>query len=262
MFPDRSATTMPSLHEDYEADAQVSLMQLDLRHASHYMGLLLHANRLYERGREHSRKALALFEEERSSIEVAFGRAAAYAAENLAAADLCCHFYEAGARLFYLRLHPLTHIRWAEDAVAAARRCRDRRAESHCLGGLGVACAAVGDFRRAMESLQKRLEMARGDGDREGEATTLGNMVTIHTKLGEARRAVACHEQQLSILRGLGRPQAELKVLGNLANAYADLGEAGRAIEYNEQALLIARELGDDYKIGRASCRERVSVYV
>src|ERR1700755_435540 len=87
MFPDRSATTMPnpdeaqlrhltidSQVEGPEADAadargknafgvsddgggaddRLSLMHLDLRHASHYMGLLLYADRLYKRGHEHS----------------------------------------------------------------------------------------------------------------------------------------------------------------------------------------------------------------
>jgi tetratricopeptide (TPR) repeat protein len=57
-----------------------------------------------------------------------------------------------------------------------------------------------------------------------------------YAALGEPRKAIEFYEQRLTIRREIGDIAGEGTALGNLGNAYADLGEPRRALEYAERA--------------------------
>jgi tetratricopeptide (TPR) repeat protein len=71
-------------------------------------------------------------------------------------------------------------------------------------------------------------------GDRRGEGNALGNLGLAYAALGEARRAIEFYEQALVIDREIGDRRGEGADLGNLGSAYFTLGEARRAIEFYE----------------------------
>jgi tetratricopeptide (TPR) repeat protein len=160
-------------------------------------------------------------------------------------------------------------IEYYEQALAVAREVSaastegspewtaGRRGEGNHLGHLGLAYAALGEPRRAIEYYEQALTIAREIGDQQGEANRLVNLGFACRNLGQALQAIAYYEQALVISREIctasteaspewaaGR-RGEENALGNLGLAYADVGEARRAIKYYEQALPIARELGD-----------------
>ncbi len=158
--------------------------------------------------------------------------------------------YEAAARLLgeidfdYLLL-------WGHAALVKELReqllgrLEDRSLEAVNLGILGLACAALGEVRRAIEFYEQALEIHREIGDRRNEGNHLGNLGAAYYRLGEVRRAIGFYEQALEIDREIGDRRGEGADLGSLGNAYAALGEVRRAIAYYEQALEIAREIGD-----------------
>jgi len=219
------------------------LAEAEGRHAAYYLELAARAGALYKEGGEWVLEGLHRFDAAWAHLEAAWGRMQARGGEE---ADRWLN--DLAGRVVYvlaLRLAPRERIPLLEQALAAARRLGDRRGEGNHLGNLGLAYAALGEARRAVEYHQQALAISREIGDRQGEGQSLGNLGNAHLVLGEARRAVEYHQQALSISREIGDRRGEGNHLGNLGAAYADLGEARRAVEYYQQALTIAREIGD-----------------
>ena len=160
---------------DPEAD-QERLAVAEARHAAHYCKVLANADRLYMEGNESIQRGLALYETESQNIHAGQGWAAAHAAEDDRAAALCDEYPDAGVYILDLRLHPREQIARLESALAAARRLGHRPAEGNRLGSLGLAHAALGDPRRAIEFLRA----AFGDRSRDRRPTRGGERALEH----------------------------------------------------------------------------------
>jgi tetratricopeptide (TPR) repeat protein len=237
------------------ADSRMSEAERDgcrRLHAQHYQSVLSTANYLYHQGRNEVLRGLGLFDLERVNIEAGQGWAAEQADSDEAAAELCIRYPDLGHSVLDLRQHPHERIRWLEAMLTAAQRLKQRDAEGRALGNLGLAYAALGETRRAIEFYEQVLQIARETGDHGGEGNTLGNLGAAYADLGETRRAIEFYEQHLQIARETGDRRGEGKMLGNLGLAYADLGGTRRAIEFYEQALQITRETGDRRGEGNA----------
>ena len=113
------------------------------------------------------------------------------------------------------------------------------------LTDVGNAYYSLGEYQRAIQIFQKRLDIAIANNDKSGRAASLGNLGLAYYSLGEYQRAIAFHQQSLEIAREIGDRQWEAGSLGNLGNAYYSLGEYQRAIAFHQQNLDIAREIGD-----------------
>jgi tetratricopeptide (TPR) repeat protein len=135
--------------------------------------------------------------------------------------------------------------RICEVTRRASTVLKDREAEAHCLGSLGLVRADQGRVREAIHLHQQALTISREIGDRRGESADLGNLGSAYLRLGEVRKAIEYHEQALIISREIGDRRGEGADLGNLGLAYANLGEVQKAIGYYEQALIISRDIGD-----------------
>jgi tetratricopeptide (TPR) repeat protein len=216
-----------------------------MRHAEYYLKVLAECEGFYLQGGAAIKSALPLFDTERRNIEAAWEWACHRAAGNEEALRLCDTYPMVGAYVLGLRQHPRTRILWLEAALAAARQLKDRAAEGAHLGSLGLAYAALGETRRAIEFHEQALAISREIGNRRGEGSALGSLGNAYADLGEPRRAVGFYERRLVIARDLGDRRGEGNALGSLGNAYADLGEPRRAIEFHEQALAIDREIGN-----------------
>ena len=213
------------------------------RHAAHYCDLASRADDLYEQGGEAVLLGLEVLDRERTHIEAAFDWLAARG--DRASAALLVRLVDAVAYTSDLRFHPSQRIRWFECQRDAARAIGDRQAQGAALGNLGLAHAALGDARKAIEFHEQALAITRQTGDRRGEDATLGNLGSAYGALGDARKAIEFCKQALAIAREIGDRHGEGATLGNLGNAHADLGDVRKAIEFFEQHLTIARKIGD-----------------
>ena len=215
------------------------------RHAQHYCRVLRGAGQLYLMGGPNQWEGLRLFDAERENIEAGQTWAAALWERKEAARRLASAYPDVGAYVLDLRLTPTQRTPWLETAISAARKGGDKAAEGNHLGNLGVAYAALGETRRAIEYYEQQLKIARQIGDRRGEGHALGNLGLAYADLGETRRAIEYYDQGLKIDREIGDRRGEGADLGNLGNAYAALGQMRKAIDYFEKHLQIAREIGD-----------------
>ena len=212
------------------------------RHAEHFRDVLSSANELYKNGK--SLAGLSIFDLERINIEAAWAWAKGNLADSDAAATICNAFLNS-PYLLELRQHPRERISWMETALSAARKLNDRCMEGVHLGNLGLAYAALGDAKKAIECYEQALKIASEIRDRRNEGAWLGNLGNAYADLGDAKKAIEYHEQALKIDREIGDRRGEGADQGNLGRAYAALGDAKKAIEYYEQALKIDREIGD-----------------
>lgn len=215
------------------------------RHSNCYKTLLGRADDLYLQGGEAIKQGLALFNLEWRNIQSGQAWAASHAEKDDEAAKLCSDYSTAGTFILHLRQHPRDRIRWRESALSAARQTNKRSTEGTHLGNLGLAYAALGETRRAIEYYEQHIAIAREVGDKRGEGASLNNLGLAYADLGETRRAIEYYEQYLAIAREIGYRRGEGSALGNLGVAYKNLGETRRAIEVYEQQLIITREIRD-----------------
>jgi len=212
------------------------------RYSEHFKDVHSNATEIYKNG--DPLFALKIFDLERENIESSWE----WAKENLAgskkAASICSSFLN-WPYILELRLHPRDRISRLETALVAAKKLNDRGMEGVHLGNLGLAYAALGETRKAIEFYEQALAIAREIGDLRSEGNALGNLGNAHYKLSEPRKAIEFYEQALKILREIGYRRGEGNALDNLGNAHYQLGELHKAIEFYEQALAIAREIGN-----------------
>ena len=76
------------------------------------------------------------------------------------------------------------------------------------MGNLGVAYSALGETRRAIGILGRRLRSARKIGDRRSEGIDLWNMSSALDQLGERAQAIANAEAALKIFEQIEDPNA------------------------------------------------------
>jgi tetratricopeptide (TPR) repeat protein len=79
------------------------------------------------------------------------------------------------------------------------------------LGNLGIAYAALGDSRRAIEHYEQARAIAREIGDRRGEAIGSWNLGDEYAKLGELEKAIALMQVTVDFEREIGHPNAETR---------------------------------------------------
>ncbi|HKX27425.1 MAG TPA: tetratricopeptide repeat protein [Blastocatellia bacterium] len=222
------------------------------RHARHYQLVLAAADYLYRQGGEETRSGLAMFDRERANIEAGQAWAARQAGSDEGAAELCLTYPDAGTHVLALRQPLRERIQWSAAMLVAARSWQRAGAENRALGNLVYAHATLGEFRRALEFAEQRLEITRRIGDRRSEGQALGNLGQIYEALGEPRSAIRYLERQFVIAHELNDRRVEGLTLNSLGHTYHSLGETVRAIKFFEQARIVAGEIGDRRTEGQA----------
>ena len=169
------------------------LQQAHFRHALYYERVARKTTSLYQQGADFVHQALSLFDTEWENISHGQAWAASRAAENDDAAKLCSKYPDAGVYCLTLRQHPRDRIQWFEAALTAARKLRDRRAESYRLGNIGLAYAHLGETRHAIEYHHAALVIARQLADLEGQEAFLTNLGLGYRAVGDYDSAISHH---------------------------------------------------------------------
>ncbi|REJ42233.1 MAG: CHAT domain-containing protein [Microcystis flos-aquae DF17] len=132
-----------------------------------------------------------------------------------------------------------------EKALQIYQEIKNRQGEAASLDNLGSAYLSLGQYQKAIDLHEKSLVINREIVNRQGEANSLNNLGNAYQSRGEYQTAIEYHQQSLDITRELDDRSGEAKVLNNLGNAYQSRGEYQTAINYHQQSLAITRELDD-----------------
>jgi tetratricopeptide (TPR) repeat protein len=221
-----------------------TLQEAHVRHARHYLRVVLSADALYKQGGSAIKCALDIFDRERANIDIGQQWTATHADRDDEAAILCGDYANASVLFLNLRMPPSERARWLGAAILATRRLNDREAEGWHTGNLGRAYREVGEARMALDCFQQVLTISREVGDCRSEAMSLSNMASARCDLNEPLVAVRLLEEALPIIREVGDREEEGGILGKLGTANSLLGRYDLAIDFYRQQLTISQEIG------------------
>ena len=89
----------------------------------------------------------------------------------------------------------------------------------------------LGDYRKAIKYLKKRLKIAIEIGDRGREGRTYGNLGNAYQLRGDYRKGIEYLEKHLQIAIETGDRVEERRAYGNLGVAYLPLADYQKAID-------------------------------
>jgi tetratricopeptide (TPR) repeat protein/transcriptional regulator with XRE-family HTH domain len=183
---------------------------------------------------------LAWFEAERVALVAAVDQAAGLGFNELAW-DL------AGSLINFLDLRGYYDDwrRTHEAALAAARRCGDRRGEASLLRGLGYLSIHWNDMGTALDYFTRALRILRRIGVRHGQAHAMEGIGAVHRLQGRYAEAAASYELAMAVFVELGDRRSQAWTRFQIAVLHAERGELGKARAGLEEALAAFAELGE-----------------
>ncbi len=130
-----------------------------------------------------------------------------------------------------------------QRALEIYRATRGQEDEARVLMYLGDAYDSLHQYNKAIESFQQALPIYRAVGNRRGEAGVLMNLGLAYDSLSDHGKAIEFYQQALSLHRRVQNRNGEANTLGNLGNAYHFLSQYSKAIEFYQQALSLHRQV-------------------
>jgi DNA-binding SARP family transcriptional activator/Tfp pilus assembly protein PilF len=131
------------------------------------------------------------------------------------------------------------------NAVAAATRLGDTKAQAVCLQTLAITCAALGEYDAARAHLGQSLIRYQQVGDGSGQATVYQYLGWMKEREGHYADALGHYEQALRLSQAAGHRAGQARMLNNLGWIHARLSHWEQAQALCRQALTRARETGD-----------------
>ncbi len=132
-----------------------------------------------------------------------------------------------------------------EKALQIYQEIKNRQGEAASLDNLGSAYLSLGQYQKAIDLHEKSLVINREIVNRQGEANSLNNLGNAYQSRGEYQTAINYHQQSLNITKKINDRSGEAASLNNLGNAYQSRGEYQTAIDYHQENLDIARKIDD-----------------
>jgi len=150
-------------------------------------------------------------------------------------------------RFWYVRGFLREGISRLEDALAAHDDQSQPRLKA--LFGAGLLAHRLGEYQRAAELGQERLELARQLGDAESVASSMIALGLAADGLGDHERAAAAWVESAELARAGGYTWFLAVAIGNLSELAREQGDYARARAQTEESLGLFRQLGDERKI-------------
>lgn len=127
------------------------------------------------------------------------------------------------------------------------RREGDSNGEATVLKNLGNAYNSVGQYAKAIETLQSSLTIFRTKNNRKGEIASLIGLGDAYHSLGQYAKAKEFYQQSLTIARTIGDRDGEARAMTHLGrdNASTTADKYLESIELLQEALVIAKDSGD-----------------
>lgn len=119
------------------------------------------------------------------------------------------------------------------------------------LVNIGEVYRKLGQYRRALDFLERALTTFKLSKDSPRQAVTLNNIGVVYKSQGEYKKALESYQKALAIKRELGDKAGEALVLNNIGEIYRNQGQYPQALEHYQQALKIFKPFRDVHIEGR-----------
>ena len=136
-------------------------------------------------------------------------------------------------------------IRFADEALAAAREEDDPRFVANALSNLGAILLAAGDRERAESTLEEAVTRARAAGDERIAALAINNLGDFALTVGDYERAEPLFSESLGLLRARGDTANVARSLFNNGAVDLMLGRITAAEARFHESLTLCRMTGN-----------------
>ncbi len=140
---------------------------------------------------------------------------------------------------------PMKGIALLEEAQKIAAKSGKKAWEADALLDMGSSYGNLGEFEKALELLNKSLDLRKEISDTAGIAKALNNIGIIYYYKGDYDGAIEQWLKSVKIEEQLGHKTGMANNLNNIAAVVYQTGDIEKAIDYNKQALAIRREIND-----------------
>ena len=136
-------------------------------------------------------------------------------------------------------------IRFADEALAAARSGGDPSFVANALSNLGAILLAAGDPERAGPTLEEAVERARAGEDERIAALAINNLGDFALTVGDYERAEPLFRESLALLRARGDIANVARSLFNNGAVDLMLNRVAAAADRFHESLALCRTTGD-----------------
>ncbi len=142
----------------------------------------------------------------------------------------------------YGRQQDVLHLH--ELALVSVRRDGHPVGEIGTLNNLAATYFMIHDYRRAAESFEACIQLARELGDTNAEIPCAHNLASVHLRMGNTGEAVRLSNQVLDACRKGSNASGEASALHRLGDAYRLMKRYDEAVTYYLDALAIRQRIG------------------
>ena len=119
----------------------------------------------------------------------------------------------------------------SDSRVATKQVSYYKRDEFSSHRNLGIIYAHLRQFDKAVESLDKALEIAKTIGDTATELECYSSMGLAYKNMGQFDKAVESLDKALEIAKTIGDTATELECYNQIGLAYKNMGQFDKAVE-------------------------------
>ncbi|HSE43231.1 MAG TPA: tetratricopeptide repeat-containing diguanylate cyclase, partial [Acidobacteriota bacterium] len=113
------------------------------------------------------------------------------------------------------------------------------------LNNIGVVYGRLGDNKKALDHLEKSLELRKKLEVQKDVASSLNNIGDVYMKLGKFEKSLELYQQSLEISKGTGDKSQIAGTMKNIGDAYLNLGRLDLADKNLNDALRLTQEVED-----------------
>ncbi|MDV2997537.1 MAG: Photosystem I assembly protein Ycf3 [Chroococcidiopsis sp. SAG 2025] len=117
--------------------------------------------------------------------------------------------------------------------------------EAETLSNIGENYRTIGQYKKALESLQQSLAIAQKIGEPKLLAQSFNNIGLVYEKSRHYQEALEAHEKALAINKTLNDRASIATNFNNIGGVYLFLKQPQKALEFFKQALAIHQEVGE-----------------
>jgi len=150
------------------------------------------------------------------------------------------------ARQTYAKQGPKAALPEFEQLLATFREAKDRRREAITLGYLGNCYRRLGDYPRALDFVQRGMDIKRDLGDELEVGKSHNQFGLIYWEKADYPKAIDHLQQAVAIRRELADHELEVQARNNLGLVYDEMGDYRHSIEQYQHTLEIDRAAHSD----------------
>jgi len=131
-----------------------------------------------------------------------------------------------------------------DRAMELWERTKHEGGTVRCLNLIGTSYYFTGEFSKAVENLEKALRVSEEIGDVRSRRAPLNNLGNLRGSRGDLEGALECYKGTLFIAEKTGNQDSVAGSLVNIGLLYAERGDFERALTHMNKALAIAEGIG------------------